>query len=49
MQDSSYLILKYRPEVVFYDLWNEFYMETRGVVIDHRQNGVNILSISKVF
>lgn len=34
MQDGSYLILRYRPEVVFYDLWNEFYMETRGVVID---------------
>jgi len=34
MQSSNLLVLKYRPEVTFYDLWNEFYMETRGVVID---------------
>lgn len=34
MQDGDYLLLKYRPEVTFYDLWNEFYMETRGIVID---------------
>jgi RNA ligase len=34
MQEGSFLILKYRPEVNFFDLWNEFYMETRGLVID---------------
>jgi len=34
MQSSNLVVLKYRPEVTFYDLWNEFYMETRGVVID---------------
>lgn len=34
MQSSNLLVLKYRPEVTFYDLWNEFYMEVRGVVID---------------
>lgn len=34
VQEGSLLILKYRPEVTFFDLWNEFYMETRGVVID---------------
>lgn len=34
MQEGNFLILKYRPEVNFFDLWNEFYMETRGLVID---------------
>lgn len=34
MQSSNLVVLKYRPEVTFYDLWNEFYMEVRGVVID---------------
>lgn len=34
MQEGRYIIFKYGAEVSYYDLWNEFYMETRGVVID---------------
>lgn len=34
MQEGRFIIFKYSSEVSFYDLWNEFYMETRGVVID---------------
>lgn len=34
MQSENLLVLKYEKDVTFYDLWNEFYMEFRGVVID---------------
>lgn len=34
MQEGRFVIFKYGAEVSYYDLWNEFYMETRGVVID---------------
>jgi T4 RnlA family RNA ligase len=34
MQVGELIIFKYGAEVSFYDLWNEFYMECRGVIID---------------
>lgn len=37
VQNGDFLLLKYRPEVVYYDLWNEFYMEARGVVVDIKE------------
>lgn len=33
-QNGSLIILKYSKMVTFYDFWNQFYMETRGTVID---------------
>ncbi|HHY13118.1 MAG TPA: hypothetical protein GX526_00530, partial [Thermoanaerobacterales bacterium] len=37
VQSGDFLLLKYRPEVIYYDLWNEFYMEARGVVVDIKE------------
>ncbi|WP_180953810.1 RNA ligase [Bacillus sp. M6-12] len=37
MQVGELIVFKYGKEVSFYDLWNEFYMETRGVIVDLRR------------
>lgn len=34
LQTNNYIVLKYGSEVTYSKLWNEFYMECRGVVID---------------
>lgn len=33
-QTGKLAVFKYSQEVNFYDLWNEFYMESRGLIID---------------
>lgn len=48
-EQDDFILLKYNQEVIFGDLWNKFYMESRGTVIDYKKENLVTLPYKKFF